>query len=745
MRVQQPLSSRRTGVFLAAVVVTAAAVMCCAAPTMATAPPESGPVTTGGAEPTEPSAPSSSDPAPATTAPDPVESSTAPTPTEPAGTAAPSTSEGTVPTTSTEPGAASSVPSETTVDSAPASSEAPLDSAPASSEPALTAPAVSASLVMFVDDDGDLAADLPGAPAIAGGSTGLTIVATAVNASAGPIDALAIAAPSAIAPEELAKLDVTAVYLTLPAAGSVTVTYGDGSVEHHDVAADGALAVSGPVVAVTATFGAGPGSIDPGAAATLTLHGTLGDAVGADDLGDGADPGIGVCVTATATGAGTSASTDACDFVDVEAAPEDQWVMFAAVLAAWTLSGANPSWTGTSTLPAVAFPPATFATDSRTPTIPSGASAFLGPDTPFATTFASTQNEPYLNLRPALGSAPSTTTFTFPGSTPIGWGFAFGDVDADLVTISAVGPSGPLTVAQLGFEGVFNYCQSSPVPSSCVGGSVDVPVWDAATATLIGNGTDSTGAAGWFRPTVPITELTFVYARQIGTPIIQVWFAAASSNITGQVTDETGGGPVPAPPPTAIELRAADGSGPLLTIPIEPDGTFTIPDVASQAYQLVVVPPAGYEIVGPGAQLVDASAGDAAAAFVIRQAGTGPTTTSPETTTTTQPGATTTTQPGATTTQPGVTTTDPGVTTTQPEVTTTTQPGVATTSPGATTTTAPGATGTSTLPGGVGGEAGEELPVTGSDPAVAVLAALLLLATGAALLATVRRPRASRR
>lgn len=142
----------------------------------------------------------------------------------------------------------------------------------------------------------------------------------------------------------------------------------------------------------------------------------------------------------------------------------------ASTYADWTVGGANPSWTGTTTLPgAVNFPLAGFVTDSTTPTIPSGASSFLGPLTPFGAVFGSSQDEPYLNVRTAVGITPSTTTFTFDTATPpFGWGFALGDIDADTVTISGTDKAGDaLTPAELGFMGVFNYCSVSPQPGSC--------------------------------------------------------------------------------------------------------------------------------------------------------------------------------------------------------------------------------------------------------------------------------------
>jgi hypothetical protein len=710
LRPRTRLSRRSLTFFAAAVAAAGSVVLFAASPTTAT-PSTDVPETSS----TEIAAVGSTEPVPPSTPPlDTTPASTEPTGSESPDTEAPATSDGSVDTVDTGPVVESSVPVETSVET----SDVPVDSPALSTELASLVPAVAATMQMFVDEDGDFSPDAPGSAAMLGESTGVTIVATARNDVEGPIDSLSIRAPSLGAVAEFAKLDVTGVHVTL--AGSttaqVTVTFGDGSAFGHDVTSDGAIPFAGSGVAsVEATFGSGPGSIAGGAAATLTLHGTINDGVGDDDLGDGADPGVGVCITAAASSSGSTASADACDFVDVEAGAGGGLSLLAAVVATWTVSGSNPSWTGTSTLPATGFPPATFATNSLTPTIPSGASAFLGPSTPFGAAYESTQNQPYLSLRASTGGTPSTTTFTFATPTPVGWGFALGDVDADMVTISAIGPSGPLTAAQLGHQGVFNYCQSTPVPSSCGPGSTDVPVWDPATSTLIGNIGDTSGAAGWFRPTVPITSLTLTFTVQSGIPIYQVWFAAPTSNISGEVVQDTPTGSEPAPPGTTIELQEPDGDpitdsfgGPVVA-PVDPDGTFAFTDVASQVYQLEVFPAPGFEVAGPTTQLVDATAGDVVVApFTVQPAGAGTTTTMP---------AATTTMPGATTTTPGATTTTLGATTTTPG---------ATTVPGVSTTTI-----------GIGGT----LPQTGAVLGASVLAALVLIGAGVTLVLATRRLR----
>jgi len=165
--------------------------------------------------------------------------------------------------------------------------------------------------------------------------------------------------------------------------------------------------------------------------------------------------------------------------------------------AQWSLAGTPPASTGTLAVPGTDVPATTFATNSDSPSIPSGASAYLGSATPFGAEFGSSQNQPYLSVA-TTGLNPSTTTFTFPTPTPAsGWGFAFGDIDADSVRIEAFDAGGgALPVATLGFRSVFNYCANVPTP--CSGGPhTDVPTWDPASSTLVGSGTDTSGAAGW--------------------------------------------------------------------------------------------------------------------------------------------------------------------------------------------------------------------------------------------------------
>ncbi|PWV85938.1 hypothetical protein SAMN05421630_10224 [Prauserella marina] len=201
----------------------------------------------------------------------------------------------------------------------------------------------------------------------------------------------------------------------------------------------------------------------------------------------------------------------------------------------WQLSGTS----GTVTLPTTGFPLAEWETDSSGPQIHSGATTFLGADTPFGAEFGSSQGQEYAFIRPAPRNQPSTTTFTFSGPTPAsGWGFATGDIDADTIQISGADAEGnPVSAAQLGFQGGFNYCENVPKPGTCASDpGNDVPAYSETgdTAVLTGNGPDTHGASGWFKPTVPLSSLTFEFSVLQGSRVYQLWFATQDDRGTAR-------------------------------------------------------------------------------------------------------------------------------------------------------------------------------------------------------------------
>ena len=216
--------------------------------------------------------------------------------------------------------------------------------------------------------------------------------------------------------------------------------------------------------------------------------------------------------------------------------------------AAWTRTGS----TGTMTLAADDFaaPSATWTTTGSSLDVPSGASTWLGPTTPFGAYFGSSQGKPYLNVGTG-GAVSVTTTYTFADPTPAGtWGFALGDIDADKVKISATDAGGNAVAVSSWYQGVFNYCAVSPKPSGCPAGThTDVPVWNGID-TLTGNGSDTSGASGWFRPTQSIKTLTFTFEKLSGFPIFQTWFAA----------DEPAPSPSPSPTSTSASPSPTETS-----------------------------------------------------------------------------------------------------------------------------------------------------------------------------------------
>ncbi|WP_318244203.1 MSCRAMM family protein [Oerskovia rustica] len=295
--------------------------------------------------------------------------------------------------------------------------------------------------------------------------------------------------------------------------------------------------------------------------------------------------------------------------------------------AAWDpLAGTGGSFTTMMRLPAGGFPAATMTSDSRAGQVgvQSGASSWLSTATPVGAKYGSSQGQPYLNLRPRADAptSPSTTTYTFERPTPAGgWTFVLGDIDADQVTVVARGEGGRLlTGVELGYQGGFNYCAVTPRPA-CTG--TDVPTWDPATGVLRGNATatDTSGATGWFEPTVPVTSLTLLFQQRSGFPVFQTWFASLARDVTGTVALQDVG-PISG---ATLTLVSADGVR-LATTTSGADGTYSFTGyTAADGYTVEVTPPpappgqAGYVVVGPGSLPADLAATDATGVdFTVR-------------------------------------------------------------------------------------------------------------------------------
>jgi LPXTG-motif cell wall-anchored protein len=261
-------------------------------------------------------------------------------------------------------------------------------------------------------------------------------------------------------------------------------------------------------------------------------------------------------------------------------------------------SGYGRWTTGSLTVPLAGFPTATVTTNSGRKQVGAGTSAFLGSSTPFGGEYGSSQGKQYLVLGTATGG-PSTTTVSFATPTPAGWGFALGDVDADTVRVQATGADGsPVSTADLGWQGAFNYCQNTPRPTGCTGTGpfTDVPRWDPTSATLVGGILDTSGASGWFRPVVPIKSLTLTFTAQTGIPSYQLWAAALSVSITGTVrTDCDRHGPR-----STVRLLDTDGSpvldtaGDPVTTTSAADGTYSFAHLAAGNYRVAASAPVGY-------------------------------------------------------------------------------------------------------------------------------------------------------
>lgn len=296
--------------------------------------------------------------------------------------------------------------------------------------------------------------------------------------------------------------------------------------------------------------------------------------------------------------------------------------------AGWTpLTGTSRELQTTMSQQPAGFPVATVRSTSVAGSgvgVQSGASAFLPPQTPPGQVYGASRAEPYLNLRPAgLNAGPaSVTTYSFARPTPAsGWTFVLGDVDADAVTVSATDADGePVSVGDLGFRSVFNYCAPGVTPKpACAppnNDGTDLPNWDADSATLRGNpgALDSAGAAGWFEPRTALSTLTFRYAQRSGSPVYQTWFSSLQFDLAGTVTAPEG-------QTEGLLVELFDPSGAKVgETRTGADGSYGFPGSAPfDDYAVRLTPPEGLTSDAPLSRPVDLSGADQTAVdFTLR-------------------------------------------------------------------------------------------------------------------------------
>jgi len=267
----------------------------------------------------------------------------------------------------------------------------------------------------------------------------------------------------------------------------------------------------------------------------------------------------------------------------------------------WSVAGTSGKYTGSGAPAAAGFPAASITSDATTVKTPAGGSAFLGPATPVGAVYGSSRDLTYMNISTAKGITTSTTTLDFDAATPAAnWAFVLGDIDADQVEISATDADGnPVSAADLGFAGTFNYCAVSPKPSGCIGPGpfTDEPTWHPGSSQLVGNGPDTLGSTGWFQPTVPIKSITFKFTALIGIPVYQLWLTTLAVPVQTTIGGITPDNPVP-DPGVVLELLKPDGVTPIedaqgkpVEVIADDKGVAEFPAVVDGSYVIKIVPP----------------------------------------------------------------------------------------------------------------------------------------------------------
>jgi hypothetical protein len=171
-------------------------------------------------------------------------------------------------------------------------------------------------------------------------------------------------------------------------------------------------------------------------------------------------------------------------------------------------------------------------------------------DTPFGEAFGPTgPKSPEVNkvryIKIRVEGSVATTTYTFERPTPANrFGFAVSDIDLDRLEITAKDSNGRAVAGSDFAGGVFNFCNvpAAGRPEGCEGqrSTIKPRLKSTSNGVLLTGKTDDDeeGASAWFRPTVKIKRITFVFrgARVSGSPSYRTWFAAKVKKQTDAVT-----------------------------------------------------------------------------------------------------------------------------------------------------------------------------------------------------------------
>jgi len=283
--------------------------------------------------------------------------------------------------------------------------------------------------------------------------------------------------------------------------------------------------------------------------------------------------------------------------------------------------------TGTISFGVAGMPDATYTVtkpfdDSRSTGIEDNTDEYVPAGSPFGAVFGasgpSTRNK-FLKTRiDASAGSIATVTVTFASPTPTGLlGFGVSDVDVDQVLVGGTrADSTALTGAELVGE-AFNLCDASDASPMCSGTSEPfaVPTWDPSTRVVMGSGDESEGEAAWFRPSVSVSTLTFVFSglSDSGSPSFRLWLTALGAPVTGSVSFVDGASSTP----VKVELLAPDGSV-LTTTTTAANGTYSFGlALAVAGYKVRLTVPSGLTLRGTNPVDVDLSAGSAVVDFTL--------------------------------------------------------------------------------------------------------------------------------